>query len=97
MDKCQQPVKLNSPASVYYCNPIVSGMYFSMHNGKFTAMGDAFDDPVFDEVRRMAAQKSFAMRDNGFVMPAMLPMEEIEYTILKDKIDELEKRFVARK
>lgn len=91
------PVKLNSPASVYYCNPIVTGMYFSMHNGKFTAMGDAFDDPVFDEVRRMAAQKSFAMREQGFVMPAMLPMEEIEYTILKDKIDELEKRFVTRK
>lgn len=91
------PVKLNSPASVYYCNPIVSGLYFSMHNGKFTAMGDAFDDPIFDEVRRMAAQKSFVMREQGFVMPAMLPMEEIEYTILADKIKELEKRFIVRK
>lgn len=91
------PVKLNSPASVYYCNPIVTGLYLSMHNGKFTATGDCFDDPVFDEVRRMAAQKSFAMREQGFVMPAMLPMEEIEYTILADKIKELEKRFVVRK
>ncbi len=91
------PVKLNSPASVYYCNPIVSGLYFSMHNGKFTAMGDAFDDPIFDEVRRMATHKSFAMREQGFVMPAMLPMEEIEYTILADKIRELDKRFKIRK
>jgi len=91
------PVKLNSPASVYYCNPIVTGLYFSMRNGKFTAMGDAFDDPVFDEVRRLAAHKSFAMREQGFVMPAMLPMEEIEYTILADKIKELDKRFIIRK
>ncbi len=91
------PVKLNSPASVYYCNPIVSGLYFSMHNGKFTAFGDAFDDPIFDEVRRLATQKSFAMREQGFVMPAMLPMEEIEYTILSDKLKELDKRFKIRK
>ncbi len=91
------PVPLNSPSSVYYCNPLVSGLYFSMRNGKFTAMGDAFSDPIFDEVRRIAAQKSFFMRDNGFVMPAMLPMEEIEYTALAEKLKELDKRFVMRR
>ncbi|MBI2075931.1 MAG: fructose 1,6-bisphosphatase [Candidatus Aenigmarchaeota archaeon] len=91
------PVVLNSPSSVYYCNPLISGLFFSMHNGKFTAMGDAFDDPVFDEVRRLAATKSFLMREQGFVMPAMLPMEEIEYTILADKLKELDKKFVLRK
>lgn len=91
------PVKLNSPSSVFYCNPIISGLYFSMHNGKFTAFGDAFDDPVFDEVRRLATQKSFAMRDQGFVMPSMLGIEEIEYTALKDEMEKLEKRFVIRK
>lgn len=90
------PVKINSPSSVYYCNPIVSGLYLSLHNGKFTGPGDAFDDPVFDEVRRISANKSFAMRDNGFVMPSMLPMEEIEYTILAEKIKMLEKRFTTR-
>lgn len=91
------PVALNSPSSVYYCNPLISCLYFSMHNGRFTAMGDAFVDPVFDEIRRLATQKSFAMREQGFVMPAMLPMEEIEYTILADKLKELDKRFVLRK
>ncbi|MBI2578314.1 MAG: fructose 1,6-bisphosphatase [Candidatus Aenigmarchaeota archaeon] len=90
------PVPLNTPSSVYYCNPIVSGMYFSMHNGKFTATGDAFADPVFDEVRRLAVTKSFMMRDNGFVMPSMLPMEEIEYTILAEKLKELDRRFTTR-
>ena len=90
------PVTLNSPASVFYCNPIVTGLYFSIHNGKITAFGDAFADPVFDEVRTLATKKSFFMRDNGFVMPSMLPMEEIEYTILADKLTELDKRFARR-
>ncbi len=91
------PVTMNSPASVYYCNPIVSGLYFSMHNGKLVGPGDAFADPVFDEVRRKAAWKSFAMRENGFVMPSMLPMEEIEYTAVAEHIAALEKRFTVRK
>ncbi len=91
------PVKLNSPSSTFYCNPIISGLYFSMHNGKFTAFGDAFDDPIFDEVRRIAAQKSFFMRENGFVMPSMLGIEEIEYTELKNEMKKLEKRFFIRK
>ncbi|MFC2143314.1 fructose-1,6-bisphosphatase [Candidatus Aenigmatarchaeota archaeon] len=90
------PVKINSHASVYFCNPLVSGLVFSCHEGKLVGPVDAFDDPIFDEVRRMSAQKSFGMRDNGFVMPAMLPMEEIEYTVLAEKIKDLEKRFVVR-
>ena len=69
----------------------------SMHNGKFTAMGDAFADPIFDEIRRLAIQKSFLMREQGFVMPAMLPMEEIEYTVLAERIKELDKKFTLRK
>lgn len=87
------PVPRNTHASLYYCNPIVSALVFSMHGGRFTEMLDGFADPIFDEVRRLAVQKSFAMRDNGFVMPSMLPMEEIEYTALADRIKELEQRF----
>ena len=90
------PVTLNSPASVYYCNPIVSGLYFSMHNGKLVGPGDAFADPVFEEVRRKAVWKSFAMRENGFVMPSMLPMEEIEYTAVAEELVKLEKQFRVR-
>ena len=37
------------------------------------------------------------MRENGFVMPSMLPMEEIEYTSLADTLKVLEKRFQVRK
>lgn len=91
------PVQRNTPASIYYCNPIVSALCFSMKNGKFTESIDGFRDPVFDEVRRLAVKKSFGMRDNGFVMPSMLPMEEIEYTSLANTIKELEKRFIVRK
>lgn len=91
------PVPRNSHASLYYCNPIVSALCFSMHKGKFTKVVDGFADPIFDEVRRMAVQKSFGMRDNGFVMPSMLPMEEIEYTSLADTLEVLQKRFQIRK
>ncbi len=91
------PVPRNTHASLYYCNPIVSALCFSMHNGKFTEVVDGFADPIYDEIRRIAIQKSFAMRDNGFVMPAMLPMEEIEYTALANNIKDLEKKFVVRK
>ncbi len=91
------PVKINSQASTYFCNPLVSGIFFSMHDGKFTGYGDAFDDPIFDEVRRIAVTKSFFMREQGFVMPAMLPMEEIEYTVLQTRLEELDKKFKVRK
>lgn len=90
------PVKLNTQASGYLCNPIVSAFVFSLKNGRITAYTDGFDDPVFDEVRRKAALKSFLMREQGFVMPAMLPMEEIEYTALQERIEELEKKFEFR-
>ena len=90
------PVVRNSSASVYYCNPLVSGLVFSMQQGKFTGPVDAFDDPIFEEVRRMAVQKSFAMRENGFVMPSMLPMEEIEYTAVAEELVKLEKQFRVR-
>ena len=90
------PVKIGTPASIFQCNPIINALYFSMHNGKFVGPGDGFDDPMYDEVRRLAAVKSSYMRDQGFVMPAMLPMEEIEYTILEDKLKELGKKFTVR-
>lgn len=90
------PVKLNSQSTTYLCNPMVSALVMSIRNGKITSFIDGFDDPVFDEVRRKAAIKSFYMREQGFVMPAMLPMEEIEYTALKEKIEELEKKFRFR-
>lgn len=91
------PVPRNTPASLYYCNPIVSALVFSMHQGRFTEVLDGFADPVFEEVRRIAATKSFLMRDNGFVMPSMLPMEEIEYTSLADTLKVLEQRFTVKK
>ncbi|MEM5811399.1 MAG: fructose 1,6-bisphosphatase [Candidatus Aenigmatarchaeota archaeon] len=90
------PVKLNSQASTYLCNPMVSCLVMSIKNGKITSYIDGFDDPIFEEVRRKATGKSFYMREQGFIMPAMLPMEEIEYTALKEKIEELEKKFILR-
>lgn len=42
------------------------------------------------------ANKAMEMRRQGFVGAAMLPMAELEYTGITEKLAALEKRFVAR-
>lgn len=91
------PVKLNSPASVHYCIPIVQGAAFSMQKGKMTAFVDIFDDPFWEYVREKAAIKSIAMRDQGFVEPSMLPRQELEYGGIVERLKKLEKMFKIKK
>ncbi|MBI1971873.1 MAG: fructose 1,6-bisphosphatase [Candidatus Aenigmarchaeota archaeon] len=73
------PVKINTTATTYFCNPLVSALLFSMHNGKLTGPIDGFEGPNWDVVRRRAAEKSEDMRAQGFVHPATLIPEELEY------------------
>ena len=73
------PVKRNSAASANYCIPIVSCLLFSMHNGKFTESVDAFETPDWDYFRMKATKKAEYMREQGFVHPATLIPEELEY------------------
>jgi fructose 1,6-bisphosphate aldolase/phosphatase len=69
-----------------------------MHNGIFTVPVDGFEGPNWDRVRRKAALKSELMRDQGFVHPATLIPEELEYAEgFKQIMGEVEKRFVSRK
>lgn len=92
------PVLRNQTATSYYCNPMVSANLFSMHNGIFTAPVDGFEGPNWDRVRRKAALKSELMRDQGFVHPATLIPEELEYAEgFKQIMGEVEKRFVSRR
>jgi fructose 1,6-bisphosphate aldolase/phosphatase len=42
------------------------------------------------------ADKALDMRRQGFVGAAMLPMAELEYTGITEKLGALEKRFVVR-
>jgi fructose 1,6-bisphosphate aldolase/phosphatase len=73
------PVKLNSPATIDFCIPIVEALVFSMHNGKLTGPFDGFSTADWDYVREIATKKALAMRSQGFIHPATLVPDELEY------------------
>ena len=73
------PVKLNSAATINFCIPIVESLVFSMHNGKFTGPFDGFSTPDLDYVRELSKKKALDMRRQGFVHPATLVPDELEY------------------
>ena len=75
------PVKLNSPASINYAIPIVSALVFSMHNGILTGPIDGFASVDWDYIRNIAMRRAIAIRSQGFVHPATLVPEELEYGV----------------
>jgi fructose 1,6-bisphosphate aldolase/phosphatase len=91
------PVKLNSSISYFDGPPVVSCAAFAMHNGKLTEPTDAFAHPFWDTVRDRVAGKAMEMRRQGFFGAAMLPMAELEYTGITEKLAALDKRFRVRK
>lgn len=90
------PVPLNSGISYFDGPPVVSCAAYAMHAGRFTEALDAFAHPFWDSVRGHVADKAMDMRRQGFFGPAMLPMSELEYTGIRDKLAELDKRFRLR-
>lgn len=91
------PVGINTTATAYYCNPLVSCLLFSMHDGKLTGPLDGFEGANWDYVRRKAAEKSEGMRTQGFIHPATLVPEELEYNEgYKEIMGRIEKLFKQR-
>jgi fructose 1,6-bisphosphate aldolase/phosphatase len=90
------PVKLNSGISYFDGPPIVSCAGFCVQQGKLTEPVDNFAHPFWDTVRDTASRKSIEMRRQGFFGAAMLPMSELEYTGIVEKLSELEPRFKVR-
>jgi fructose 1,6-bisphosphate aldolase/phosphatase len=90
------PVALNTGISYFDGPPVVSCAGFSVHGGKLTEPIDAFGHPFWDTVRDRVAGKAMEMRRQGFVGAAMLPMSELEYTGITEKLKELDKRFTLR-
>jgi fructose 1,6-bisphosphate aldolase/phosphatase len=76
--------------------PLVTAAAFSMHGGRLTEPSDAFAHPFCESVRDRVANKGMEMRRQGFVGAAMLPMAELEYTGITEKLAALDKRFVVR-
>jgi fructose 1,6-bisphosphate aldolase/phosphatase len=90
------PVTLNSGTSYFDGPPLVSCAAFCVHHGKLTETRDAFAHPFWNTVRDKVADKAMDMRRQGFFGAAMLPMSELEYTGIMQKLSELDGKFVIR-
>jgi fructose 1,6-bisphosphate aldolase/phosphatase len=87
------PVRINTPASFFFCCPIVSALAFSVHDGIFAEPVDLFADPFWNAVRDRTARKALEMRRQGFFGAAMLPMSELEYGGIMDRLGRLDGEF----
>lgn len=90
------PVPLNSATSYFDGPPLVSCAAFCVREGKLTEPVDTFAHPFWDEVRNRVSGKAIEMRRQGVFGAAMLPMSELEYTGITEKLAELDKRFTVR-
>jgi fructose 1,6-bisphosphate aldolase/phosphatase len=90
------PVPLNSGTSYFDGPPLISCAAFAMHDGRLTEAWDAFAHPFWNSIRDKVADKAVDIRRQGFVGAAMLPMAELEYTGIMEKLAILDKRFRVR-
>ena len=90
------PVRLNSDISYFDGPPIVSCAAFSVHDGTLTEARDGFSHPFWDTVRQHVTDKAINMRRQGFLGAAMLPMNELEYTGITQKLQMLDEKFTIR-
>jgi fructose 1,6-bisphosphate aldolase/phosphatase len=90
------PVPLKTGTSYFDGPPLVTSAGFCVHDGKLTEVVDNFAHPFWDAVRTHAAEKSMEMRRQGFIGAAMLPMSELEYTGIVEKLTALDGRFHVR-
>lgn len=89
------PVKLNSAASLNYSIPIVSCLLFSMHNGKLTGPHDGFGTADWDLQRMRASERAMIIRNQGFIHPATLVPDELEYNKgYEARMSKLESKFM---
>jgi len=88
------PVSINSAVAGPYCLPIVACVAYSLNEeGKLSERVDIFGNQVWDNTRRKAQEKAEEIRKQGFVGPAMLPVQELEYSAFRTSLAELEDRF----
>ncbi|MDX1980423.1 MAG: fructose-1,6-bisphosphate aldolase/phosphatase [Bryobacteraceae bacterium] len=90
------PVPLYTGTSYFDGPPLVSCAGFCMHQGKLTEPVDNFAQPFWNTVRDHVAQKAIEMRRQGFFGAAMLPMAELEYTGIVERLNVLDGQFLVR-
>jgi fructose 1,6-bisphosphate aldolase/phosphatase len=91
------PVKQNTPTSYFDGPPLVSCAAFCVHEGKLTEAADPFAHPFWEPVRNRISEKTIEIRRQGFFGPAMLPMSELEYGGIMERLEKLESKFKVRK
>lgn len=78
------PVSINTPVAEPYCLPLVACMAYSVTSeGKLSEGVDVFGNLVWDQTRLKAQRKAEELRQQGFVGPAMLPIQELEYSAFR--------------
>ena len=73
--------------------PRVIALGFQIGGGRLVGPRDMFDDPSFDEARRLCGSIADQLRRHGPFEPHRLPMEAMEYTTLPQVMDKLEGRW----
>jgi fructose 1,6-bisphosphate aldolase/phosphatase len=73
--------------------PRVVAAGFQLADGKLIGPRDMFDDPSFDEARRLANLAGEYMRRHGPFEPHRLSLDEMEYTTMPEVMKKLEGRF----
>jgi fructose 1,6-bisphosphate aldolase/phosphatase len=88
------PVAINTPVTGAYCLPLVACMAYSVTTeGKLSEGVDVFGGVAWDATRLKAQQKAAEIRQQGFVGPAMLPIQELEYSAFRHSLAGLEEEF----
>ncbi len=88
------PVPVNqSTPSRFDGPPRVISLGFQLADGKLIGPRDMFDDPGFDESRKMCNMLADQLRRHGPFEPHRLPMEEMEYITLPDVMEKLQGRW----
>jgi fructose 1,6-bisphosphate aldolase/phosphatase len=91
------PVAINTSVTGPYCLPLVACMAYSVTpQGKLSEGVDIFGNVAWEATRLKAQRKAEELRQQGFAGPAMLPIQELEYSAFRDSLAELEEQFQLR-
>ncbi|HLD11766.1 MAG TPA: fructose 1,6-bisphosphatase [Patescibacteria group bacterium] len=91
------PVKQNTIISFFDGPTIMTAAGYCVHEGKLTEAVDLFDQPFWNSIQTKAAEKTLALRAQGFFNPAMAGMDELEYTGIMETLKRLDQNFTVRK
>jgi fructose 1,6-bisphosphate aldolase/phosphatase len=92
------PVAINTPVVGPYSMPLIACLAYSVNKkGKLSEAVDVFGNVAWDAFRLKAQHKAEQIRRQGFMGPAMLPIQELEYSAFRKALDEVDKRFVISK